>query len=490
MPVPARRRRHRHDIAGVTVNTLNQGMHWLLAAALVLPSAGAGAQATGPEPEATRIQSIAEEAYIYGLPIVMNYAVMYSFSVDHSSPQFKAPFNQLHNEARVLTPKDTVVVTPNSDTPYSMAWLDLRAEPVVISVPAVDRTRYYSVMLCDGNTFNYGLFGSLSTGTGAGDYLAAGPGWTGKVPKGIKQVFRSTTQFSLALFRTQLSGQPDLDRVKAVQAGYRVRTLSAYTGSAAPPAPASIDFPKIDKELARTNFFAYLDFALQFAPAGPEEKGIRDKLASIGIGVGKFEEFKSIAARYPRELAMGVKSGVEKVDQAVATTGERRNGWLFSSVAGGNREFFAGDWLRRAALAKAGIYGLNASEALYPMTRTLADGEALDGSRHRYTLTFPAGELPPASAFWSLTLYDGVSQLLVENAINRYLINSPMLPTLKKNADGSLTLYIQKDSPGAEKGANWLPAPDGPIYLVLRIYGPQQRVLKNQWQIPPLVRAD
>jgi hypothetical protein len=472
------------------VNILNRGIRWLSTAALVLLSAGAGAQTTAPDPEATRIQSIAEEAYIYGLPIVMNYAVMYSFSVDRSSPQFKAPFNQLHNEARVLTPKDTVVVTPNSDTPYSFAWLDLRAEPVVISVPAVDGTRYYSVMLCDGNTFNYGLFGSLSTGTGAGDYLAVGPDWKGDVPKGIKQVFRSTTQFSMALFRTQLSGQQDLEHVKEVQAGYRVRTLSAYAGRAALPAPASIDFPKIDKDLARTNFFAYLDFALQFAPAGAEEKAIRDQLASIGIGVGKFDEFRVIAARYPRELAMGMQSGVQKVDQAVATGGERRNGWLFSSIAGGNRELFAGDWLRRAALAKAGIYGLNASEARYPMTRTLADGEPLDGSKHRYTLTFPAGELPPASAFWSLTMYHGVSQFLVENPIDRYLINSPMLPTLKKNADGSLTLYIQKDSPGADQSANWLPAPDGPIYLVLRIYGPQQRVLKNQWQIPPLVRAD
>jgi hypothetical protein len=472
------------------VNSLNRGMHWLLTASMALFTASAGAEAIVPDPDAARIQSIAEEAYIYGLPVVMNYAVMYSFSVDRNSPQFKAPFNQLHNEARVLTPTDTVVVTPNSDTPYSFAWLDLRAEPVVISVPAVDAARYYSVMLCDGNTFNYGLFGSLTTGSKAGDYLAVGPDWKGEVPKAIGQVFRSTTQFSLALFRTQLFGQQDLEKVKAVQAGYRVRTLSAYLGIAAPPAPAPVDFPKIDKELARTNFFASLDFALQFAPAGPEERDIRDKLASIGIGVGRFDEFKAVAAKYPREIAMGMRAGDRKVDHAVATAGEQRNGWRFATVLGGNREYFAGDWLRRAALAKAGIYALDASEALYPMARTLADGEVLDGSRHRYTLTFPAGQLPPASAFWSLTMYHSTSQFLVENAINRYLINSPMLPTLKKNADGSLTLFIQKDSPGADQESNWLPAPDGPIYLVLRIYGPQASVLNNQWQIPPLVRAD
>ena len=161
-------------------------------------------EATPPGVEETK--AIAEEAYIYGLPLVMNYAVMYDFAVNRDSGQFKAPFNQIANEARVFTYEDTAVIVPNSDTPYSTVSLDLRAEPMVLSVPAVEKSRYYSVQLCDGNTFNYGYIGSRATGNDPGDYLVAGPDWTGETPPGIRQVFRSSTQFSLAIFRTQLFG--------------------------------------------------------------------------------------------------------------------------------------------------------------------------------------------------------------------------------------------------------------------------------------------
>jgi hypothetical protein len=139
----------------------------------------------------------------------------------------------------------------------------------------------------------------------------------------------------------------------------------------------------------------------------------------------------------------------------------------------GDRAFFHGDFLLRAAGAKAGIYGNTAVEAVYPLTKHDATGDLLDGSKHNYTITFPAGQLPPVNAFWSVTMYDGRTQLLIKNPINRYLINSPMMPAMKKNADGSVTLYLQKDSPGKAKEANWLPAPDGPIYLVMRLYWPK-----------------
>jgi len=149
------------------------------------------------------------------------------------------------------------------------------------------------------------------------------------------------------------------------------------------------------------------------------------------------------------------------------------NGWKVGSLFG-ERTFFNGDWLKRAAAAKGGIYGNDAVEAMYPMTKTLADGADLDGSKHNYTLTFPKGQFPPVNAFWSVTMYDGTAQLLIENPINRYLINSPMLPGMKKNANGSLTIYIQKDAPGASKESNWLPAPNGAIYLVMRLYWPKE----------------
>src|ERR1700680_139462 len=172
-------------------------------AVAVMQPAPVRAQAGANRPEFFAAKDIAEAGFIYGLPIVMNYGVMYEYVVDRSSGQFKAPFNQIKNEARVYTYKDTAVITPNSDTPYSLLWLDLRAEPIVLSVPAVDKSRYYSVMLCDGNTFNYGYIGSRATGSEAGDYMVVGPDWKEATPPGIKKVFQSTTQFSAAAYRTQ-----------------------------------------------------------------------------------------------------------------------------------------------------------------------------------------------------------------------------------------------------------------------------------------------
>jgi hypothetical protein len=415
---------------------------------------------------------IAEEGFIYGLPIVMNYAVMYEYVVDRNSGQWKAPFNEIMNEHRVFTYKDTAIVTPNSDTPYSLAWLDLRTEPMVLSVPAVEKGRYYSVMLCDGNTFNYGYIGSRATGNDAGDYMVVGPDWKGETPPGIKKVFRSSTQFSLAAYRTQLFNPEDMPNVVKVQSGYKVQPLSAYLHQPAPPAAPAINFPKIDRELVKTNFFEYLDFALQFAPPGPEEKEIRAKLARIGIGPGKTFNFKDLSLEHKAEIGLGMKEGNKKVDEKVATIGKNINGWRISS-AQGDRDFFHGDWLLRAAGARAGIYGNDAVEAAYPLTKWMANGEPLDGSKNNYTLTFAAGQFPPVNAFWSVTMYDGKTQLLIENPINRYLINSPMLPNMKTNADGSFTIYIQKDSPGADKESNWLPAPNGPIFLVMRLYWPK-----------------
>jgi hypothetical protein len=454
----------------------------------------AQAQTSADRPGFLKAKDIAEAGFIYGLPIVMGYGVMYEFAVDRNSGQFKAPFNQIANAANVFTYKDTAVVTPNSDTPYSVVWMDLRAEPLVLSVPPVDPKRYYSVMLCDGNTYNYGYIGTRATGSEAGDYMVVAPDWKGATPPGIKKVFRSSTQFSLAIYRTQLFSPDDLDNVKKVQAGYKVQTLSAYLKQPTTTAAATIDFPKIDKELAKTNFFDYLDFALQFAPAQENEKEIRAQLASIGVGPGKTFNFKDLPLEQKLEVGLGMKEGEKKVDEAVANAGKAINGWRVSSLFG-DSAFFNGDWLKRAAGAKGGIYGNDAAEAMYPARRTDSDGQTLDGSQHNYTLTFPAGQLPPVNAFWSLTMYDGKTQLLIENPINRYLINSPMLPTMKTNADGSLTFYIQNKSPGADKEANWLPAPNGPIYLVMRLYWPKPTppsILppgEGTWQPPGIKRV-
>jgi hypothetical protein len=402
----------------------------------------------------------------------MNYAVMYQYVLDRNSGQWKAPFNEIANEHRVFTYKDTAVVTPNSDTPYSMVWLDLRAEPQVLSVPTVGEKRYYSVQLCDGNTFNYGYIGSRATGNEAGDYMVVGPHWQGQTPVGIKKAFHSSTEFSLAIYRTQLFNPQDMANVIKVQSGYKVRTLSAYQHLSPPPPVLSINFPRIETKLMKENFFEYLDFALQFAPVAPDEKPIRAQLARIGVGPGKTFEFKDLSVDQKAAVDLGIRDGEKRVEKKLATAGTNINGWQVAS-AFGDRAFYHGDWLLRAAAAKGGIYGNDAVEAVYPMARRDAVGEPLDGSKHSYTLTFAADQYPPIHAFWSVTMYDGKTQLLIRNPINRYLINSPMLDNLKKNTDGSLTIYIQKESPGKDKESNWLPAPDGPIYLVMRLYWPK-----------------
>jgi hypothetical protein len=483
--------------------TKRQFLKSTAAAALVAPGLASGlaaslnsgpARAAASRPGFIAAKDVAEQGYIFGLPIVMNYGVMYEFVLDKGGPQYKGPFNTIANEARVFTYEDTAVVTPNSDTPYSMLWLDLRAEPMVISVPAVDPKRYYSVQLCDGNTYNYGYIGSRATGNEAGSYLVVGPNWQGTAPEGIKKVFQSSTDFGLTIFRTQLFGPDDMENVKAVQAGYKAVPLSTFLNVAAPPAPPAVEFPQFSAELAKTNFFDFLDFALQFAPAGPGEADIREKLASIGVGPGKTFSFKDLSLEDKAEILLGLEEGKKKVDAAVANAGASVNGWRVSAPFGSQAEY-NGDWMRRAIGAQAGIYGNSADEAMYPMTRWDATGAVLDGSKANYTITFPKDGFPPVNAFWSITMYDGKTQLLIKNPINRYLINSPMLPNMKTDEDGSLTIYIQNQSPGPDKESNWLPAPADTIYLAQRLYWPkteQPSILppgKGTWQPPAVVKA-
>ncbi|UPY38838.1 DUF1254 domain-containing protein [Sediminicoccus sp. KRV36] len=467
----------------------------LAGSAMVLGKAQPGmAQPAPGRPGIIGAAEIAEQALIYGLPIVMNYAVMYEFCVDRSSSQFKAPFNQIYNDARVFTWRDTAIPTPNSDTPYSMCWLDLRAEPMVISVPAVERRRYFSVQLCDGNTYNYGYIGSRTTGNEAGSWLVVGPGWQGTPPPGVKGVFRASTQFGLTIFRTQLFDPADMPNVVAVQAGYRAQPLSAFLGQPAPPAAPAIAWPRITPDLAKHHFLEYLDFALQFAPPQPNEVAIRAQLARIGIGAGRHGDLAAMPLLDRIEMLAGMYEGNRRVEHAVSQAGTAINGWRVSAVPG-SMEAYDGNWLLRAVVAKAGIYANTTEEACYPFTREDSTGATLDGGTGRYSITFPAGQLPPINAFWSITMYHGGNQLLVENPINRYLINTPMLPGMKTNPDGSLTIHIQREDPGEALRPNWLPAPNGPIYLVMRLYWPKTEapsilpIGQGAWRPPAVMRV-
>ncbi len=446
-------------------------------------------------PALEEVKAIAEEGFIYGLPLVMNYAIMNEFCVDKDSGQYKGPFNSISNEARVFTYKDTAIVTPNSDTPYSMLWLDLRAEPMVISVPAVPNERYYSVQFTDGNTYNYGYIGSRATGTEAGDYLVVGPHWKGEKPAGIKQVFQSTTPFALTIFRTQLFNPEDMPNVVEVQSGYKVQPLSALLNQPAPPAAPVINFVPAGTKGIKDSFFEYLDAALEFVPETPDTKDIRAKIARIGVGPGKTVALNNLSLEHKAAIRLGMKQGEERVTRYLDSGMKDINGWKVGSLFG-DAAFYNGNWIKRAAAAQGGIFGNDGVEAMYPLTRVTASGETIDASKHNYTLTFPAGQLPPVNAFWSVTMYDGKTQFLIENPINRYLINSPMLPGMKTDPDGSLTLYIQKDSPGPDKEANWLPAPDGPVYLVMRLYWPKTEAPsilppgEGSWKPPGVVQAN
>jgi hypothetical protein len=432
-----------------------------------------------------------EEAFIYGFPMVMNYAIFYKYFIDKVDPEYKAPFNQLYNTARVYTPQDTAIVTPNSDTPYSFVAMDLRAEPFVVCNPDIEAARYFSVQLVDMYTFNFGYMGSRTTGNHAACTMIAGPGWKGEKPAGVAEMFVSETDFAFALIRTQLFNPADIDNVKAIQAGYRALTLSQFQNKPAPPAAPEINWPKIDEKMAAANPFAYLNFVLTLCPPiGPAavEIPMRERFAKIGVEAGK--PFPA-GAPNPEEKAafeLAAKNGWETIKANLGSFGVEENGWRVTTNGFGDRKAFAGDFTRRAAAAAAGIYGNDAVEALYPILATDSEGKKPDTSANRYTLTFPAGDLPPVNAFWSVTMYDGKTQLLIENPLNRYLINSPMAPDLKKNADGSLTIHIQKDSPGKDWESNWLPAPDGPIYLVMRLYWPKESGLNGTWKPPALIR--
>lgn len=472
------------------------------------PTRGSGPGATppaaaqsGPTPAApspaqiAALQAIAEEAYTYGLPMLIGYKAMYSFNIDRAAGQFKAPFNQIANEARVFTAADTAISTPNSDTPYSILQLDLRAEPMVISIPEVPRTRYFDVQLIDLYTCNYGYLGSRTTGTAGGDFLVAGPDWQGTPPPGIRGVFRCETQFSLVIFRTQLFSPDEMDNVRAVQAGYRARPLSAFAGTAAPPPAPAIDWPRFEDDAFTSRFGEYLSFLLQFCPttgSAAVEQPLRERFSRIGIGWPRRASAPPMPAAERAALGDAVRTAVARIRAQANSIGTDINGWRVGA-AQGNRDFYNGNWTLRAAAALNGIYGNDAAEATYPFARHDATGAPLDGSLHTYAVTFPAGQLPPVNAFWSLTMYETETMLLVANPIDRYLINSPMLPGLKTNPDGSLTLYVQQASPGADKESNWLPAPAAPFTLVLRMYWPRTEapsilpIGQGQWRPPAIL---
>lgn len=422
----------------------------------------------------------AREAWLYAYAPVQGYQTMYNQTQNKDFPGYVGGFNRFRHYARSATPADKDIVTPNNDTPYSWAWLDLRAEPIVLSLPAVPAPRYYVNQWFDLYTHNFAYTGVRATGREAGTYLLVGPRWKGVVPKGITKVFRSETEFVGTLTRTQLAGPDDIAAMQAIQAQYKLTPLSQFTGKPAPKPAPPVAWPVWDAKKAEgIGFIAYLNALLPFMPTVPSEKATFARFAKIGIGPGKPFD--------PDKLDPATRSAIE---QGIADASKelKETALAQSSSKGffGTRSELGTDYIiYRSMGAMLGIYGNSTEEAVYASQQTGPDGKVLDGSRH-WVLRFEPGQLPPVNEFWSITMYTLPERLLVENPINRYSVGD-RTAGLKQGPDGSLEIYIQNDNPGPDKASNWLPAPKGPFFFVARFYGPKQAAMDGTWKLPPLV---
>jgi hypothetical protein len=441
-------------------------------------------ESTAPQDglSAAEVRAIAKEAYIYGFPVVTNYQTLYKQAVDKSNPDYRAPFNTIANSANVATPEDKFVVTPNSDTPYSFLWMDLRAEPVIVTMPKIEKNRYYTGQLIDLYTFNFAYLGTRNYGNEGGTFMIVGPGWKGERPKGIEGLLRCETDFAYLLFRTQLFNSADLKNVKRIQAGYRAQTLSQYIKQTAPPASHAVDWPKPTSDMLTTPaLFPYLNFMLQFCPDNRSEKELMTRFRKLSVGAGKAFDFSKFSPDQQKAITDGIADAGQELDAMMKRINAEE---VSSSEMFGTREFLKNNYLYRFVGAKLGLYGNSGHEAIYLAYFMDTNHQPLDASKTNYTLRLPKGQLPPANAFWSITMYDGKTQLLVANPLKRYLLNSTMLRSFKYDADGSLTLFGEKSPSRAAKEANWLPAPDGPFYCILRIYMPAPQAVSGSWKKP------
>jgi len=430
---------------------------------------------------------IAEEAYIFAFSMLENYKTMYAFSVNKNLPTFRAPFNQFAHMRQLLGPEFTEVVGPNNDTLYSTAWLDLGTEPIVLSLPDIPDQRYYVFQIVDMYTFNVEYIGARTTGYRAGKYLFAGPGWKGPTPAGIDGVRKTEGRFIFLLARTAVSGVDDVPAVNTLQDQFTLTPLSTYLGHPAPdPAPAPVFPPYNPEKAASIGFISYFNFLLGQLEPGPDEQPLLEKWAQIGVQPGRPFDPDALAPDIRQAVAEGVAAAHEKIKAESLRVGRNVNNWTLIGEGFGYRSMVGGKDLMRAAANMVGIYGNNPEEAYNFSAAKDADGEPLDASKHNYVIHFETP--PPVKAFWSVTMYKLPVPLFVANPIKRYSIGD-RTPGFKPNDDGSVTIYLQHESPGPEREANWLPAPDGPFALALRIYWPAQEILDGKWEPSAIKKA-
>lgn len=450
-------------------------------------------------------EAVAEQAYIFAYPMIQNYKTMYTQAVAPASPDVAVPFNGFRHNTQLIGPSYTVIVRPNNDTLYSTAWLDLRAEPMVIHVPAIT-DRYYSFQFVDLYTFNFDYIGTRTTGTTAGNYLIAGPYWNGPTPDGINAVYRSESLYVYSLTRTAVDGQGDLPNVEIIQGEYGLQPLSAFLGQP-PPSPVPSDtFPPYDEHKAQSaDFIGYFNWLLGRVTIDPSEQAMIDGFGSIGIGPNLPFDSSSLDPATLKAINDGVTSALQQIADKGRHLGKLENGWNLVGQVFGDRQTMQGQYLVHAAAAYVGLYGVDLQEAYYPSTFLDWTGDpttdpptgTLDASKHNYVLTFPAGQFPDVQnlGFWSITMYNAEQQL-VDNqpacvptataACKRYEIGNRTVGL--KEPGGSLEIYLQYESPGPDKESNWLPAPNGQFSLTLRMYLPDPSAIGDPLWAPPGIR--
>jgi len=428
-------------------------------------------------------EEAAARAFVHWYASVDLYKIMVDQVLDPASAQHKAALNSWGHERRLADPSDTAIVAMNVDTPYSYAWLDLRAEPVVVTLPPFERERYMSAMVVDFETCILGYVSPRTNGNAGGDFLVAGPDWDGDVPAGITGVFQSPTRLALILLRTQLFDNADMSNVIALQDRCAVTGYAQYLGGSRGPAPAPalVPVPVVEVRGAPDPaFFNVVAWMLPLIPERADEAAARADLATLGVEPGV--PFAPADAAHHEALVAGMGKGFGQMAAFAPTI--RSSGEIF-----GSREHFAGNDMPRAAGAMLGILGNAAEEYLGIGWHADVDGQPFDGS-HRYVIRFgPETGFPPVDAFWSITLYDGQKHLYA-NAIDRYVINTRGSASLVRDPDGGVTVHVQHDAPTAGQDANWLPCPAGPFGLTFRTYLPRGPIRDGSWTAPPVRTAD
>lgn len=433
--------------------------------------------------------AIARDAYVYAYPAMLTNATLRKLSnfAEPVAGDAYGPPNQFHHVRQLADPDARVVIRTNVDTLYSNAILDLKAEPQVLSVPATDR--YFMLPMLSLWTDVFAVPGSRTTGKNtARDFLVAAPQWQGNVPAGL-DLIRSPTRYVWIIGRTQTTGVADYDSVHQVQDGYRLRPLSAwgkgdYTppkGTVDPGIDMRADPPKVLDQMDAARFFGQFAELLKDNPPAPIDYPMIHRLERVGFKAGeRFDLSKApevVRTAFERGFTDGKALVLAEGDKAAGKGGK---GWVYTTRSG----TYGTDYLYRAAIAQCCVGENLPQDAVYPALSSDSEGRPLDGS-HKYVLHFDKGALPPVDAFWSVTAYDA-DGYFIANPIKRQAVGDRS--NLAANADGSIDLYIQSDSPGSDKEANWLPVGKAPFTLLMRLYSPQEDFLEGKWAPPPLVR--